>query len=164
MTFIVKRGSFAKSTAGAPVSQTIDSGSGEDIKFIRVWTERQVGVGFADGDVGHSEGWSDGVNEGCVSIGIEDNVGTSDAARRMALKLLSVIDHDQTLAYEGVITSFGTGIDAGKFTVNWTTNNALADEIYYEVFCGSNIKNVAIGTFGSALVAGNQSITGLGFL
>ena len=164
MTFIVRRGSFAKSTAGAPVSQTIDSGSGEEIKFIRVWTERQVGVGFADGDIGHSEGWSDGVNEGCVSIAVEDGVGTSDASRRQTSKLLSCVDHDQTLLYEGSITGFGTGIDAGKFTVQWTTNNALADEIYYEVFCGSNIANVKIGTFASALVAGNQSITGVGFV
>ncbi len=163
MTFIVKRGSFAKSTAGAPVSQTIDTLSGEDIKFLRVWTERQVGVGFLDEDVGHSEGWSDGVTEGCVSIGVEDNVGTADAARRQSDKLLSAVDHDQTLLYEGTITSFGTGIDAGKFTVNWTTNNIAADEIYYEAFCGTAIKNVKIGTFDSALVAGNQSITGIGF-
>jgi len=163
LTFIVKRGSFAKATGGAPVSQTIDTLSGEEIKFLRVWTERQVGTGFADGDIGHSEGWSDGTNEGCFSIGVEDNVGTSDAARRQALKLLSCVDHDQTLAYEGVITSFGSGIDAGKFTVNWTTNNGLADEIYYEAFCGAKIKNVKIGVFDSAVVTGNQSITGVGF-
>jgi len=163
MTFIVKRGTFVKTINGAPVSQTIDTGSGLEIKYLHIWTEQQVGTGFASEDQGHTEGWSNVTNEVSVGGASAHDANPTDTSRRMAELALSCIAPNGSVNFEGTITSFGTAGDAGKFTINWTTNNASADQIYFEAYCGDAILNVDIGVVQAAIVTGNQSFVGIGF-
>jgi len=163
MTFKVQRGTFAKSTSGAPVSQEIDTGSGLEIKYIHFWTEKQVGSGFSSEDMGHAEGWSNVTNEVNVASSAEDNQNGPDSSRRMAATALAGIAPNGALDFEGTVTSFGSGIDAGKFTINWTTNDVNAVAIYYEAYCGDAILNVDIGTIVTPNSTGNEAITGIGF-
>lgn len=164
MSIIVKKGTFVKSTSGAPVAQTIDTGSGQDIKFLKLFAVKETAEGFSGQDVSGSHGFSDGTTEKAVGY-FSDNITNNKSITSSCSgdKILCFVDGTETITAEADVT-FGTGIDAGKFTITWTTNDSDADIIHYEAYTGSSLTDVKVGEFSSDTGTGNQAVTGVGFL
>jgi hypothetical protein len=164
MAVVVNKGTFVKSTGGAPVAQTIDTGSGEDIKFLKLFAVKATATGFAGKDVSGSKGFSDGTTEKSIGWFSEDLLlAKSNTASCSGDKILCFVDGSAIITAEADVT-FGTGIDAGKFTVTWTTNDTDADIIHYEAYTGDSITDVKVGEFSSNTATGNQAVTGVGFI
>lgn len=153
----VKVGSFAKSTAAAPVSQSV-SGLGFTPKAIIFFTAGPTATGFDDARpaVGFTTGASESYS---VSAASETGATTSNSARRMAAKALTLVFWDATTSAECDLTSFG--VDG--FTVTWTTNNARATVINYIAIGGADVTNAKVVTWQSPAASGNKAVTGVGF-
>lgn len=148
-------GSFTKSTGAAPVSQTGASGLAFAPTVVFLWTSgvnttqdawavsSRFAFGFADANEGRSVGFA-----------TEDAAPSSNASRRMANKALSIVEWGESLLAECDLTLTSDG-----FSVNWTTNNAVAYHINYLAL---DVANVEIVDWDHN-TTGNKSVTGAGF-
>ncbi|MFQ5970300.1 MAG: hypothetical protein ACE5J2_07400, partial [Nitrososphaerales archaeon] len=160
LDFKVKKGSFTKSTAAAPASQSITGVGFQPKVVIFFWTRQTVegtlagihsGYGFATG----------AANERAIAIASDDAVGTSNTGRSQSDTSCIIIlsNGTPTVAAEAELTTF----DSDGFTINWTTNEARADIIHYIALGGSELTNALASSFTVTSGAGTQSVTGLGF-
>ena len=157
MALSVKKGSFAKSTGGAPASQPV-TGVGFTPKFLKLWCTLQTAEGFSV-EARFAAGWIES-SSSFKSLGFaREEANPPNTSRRYADKALTLITAGEVLVAECDLTSF----DADGFTLNWTTNDANAYIIHYEAYGGSDLTNVKVGEFVSNTVIGNQGITGVGF-
>jgi hypothetical protein len=137
-------GSFAKTTSAAPVSQPISGlrfqpaavllASFGDITQANPVTVTHMGIGA-----------SDGTTEGSVAVWEPDNLKPSvvdgaEKTTKVFMKGASGCGASATcaIAAEADLTS----LDANGFTLNWTTNDAVATEMLY----------VALGPLGATAV------------
>jgi len=154
-TFTV--GSFTKSTSAAPVTQAVVHGLGVAPKAVILWTngktDTTLGAGFL-----YAFGMTDGTTSASAATASDDNAGTSNVHRRIASKVLTLVNGTGTLLAEADLQS----TDETNFTLNWTTNNATADVIHFIAIGGSRI-SAKVVTWAMALATGNQSVTGVGF-
>jgi hypothetical protein len=162
----VKQGTLIKTTAGAPVSQSVTGIGFKPNAVIFFWT-RQVAEGFSNGDNPNANdnfgvGFATGpANERAVSVTALDASGSSaDGRRRSDNKMIIFLTGggSPALAAEAELTS----LDADGFTINWTTNNARAYIIHY-IALGGDISNAFAGTFNLTNGAGNDSVNTLAF-
>ncbi|MEP6593303.1 MAG: hypothetical protein ABJC51_06400, partial [Acidobacteriota bacterium] len=124
----VKPGSFNKATGGAPQSQSL-TGLGFQPGVV-LFTSMQDITRAAP--VAHSRfgiGASDGTTEGASAITDQNGVATTSVrAVDKTTKAYIVADtNNSTIGAEADLTS----LDSDGFTLNWTTNNAVATEILY---------------------------------
>ncbi|MFN0059433.1 MAG: C25 family cysteine peptidase [Planctomycetota bacterium] len=150
-------GSFTKTTSGAPASQIVSHGLGETPKLVFLWTGHATGSSWAT-NFRLGFGASDGTVERSIASGSQDNVGTTNTSRRIADKVLTIVEWGQVTVAEADLTSW----NSTSFTINWTTNDATASVIHYMVLGGSDVSaDVASWTVSGS--TGNRSITGVGF-
>jgi hypothetical protein len=123
-----KKGSFTKTTSGAPASQAINDVGFQPKAVIFYWTQQtatgaaanvRVGYGFATGSS----------NERAIAAASDDNIADSNTGRRQSQSNCIIILSSGTpaLAAQAELTSF----DSGGFTLNWTTNDSSAYIIHY---------------------------------
>lgn len=153
-------GSFAKSTSAGPVSQAV-TGIGFTPKAILLFSSQTSGA--EDTIAVHYEqaiGFSDGTTEKSIWTGSEDGVVSGTDADRYSNsgKLLTLRDISSgtsgALLAECDLTSF----DSDGFTINWTTNNAVASHIKYVAIGGDDITDVDVGSFISSASPGTQNV------
>jgi hypothetical protein len=140
----IKPGSFVKTTGGAPASQSI------------------TGVGFRPGvvlltsfqditqanPVAHSRfgfGASDGAAQGSTALADENSVNTSDvdSIDKSSKAFVKVNNSTSVINAEADLTS----LDTDGFTLNWTTNDAVATEILYLAFARLDVTEVRLLSF-----------------
>ncbi len=154
---LAAKGTFTKSTGGAPASQAV-TGIGFQPKALILWATAQTSFGVTTG-YQFAYGITDGTDDYAVCATSEDAQGTADCDRRQAIKTLTILDFTQTVLAECDLTSF----DSDGFTLNWTTNNAVAYQIHYFALGGSDLTDVKHDTFTTLTSTGNRAITGTGF-
>ena len=88
------------------------------------------------------------------------NVATSNEYLASETGVCGVIDASGTVFQNATLT----GVGAGTFTINWTSN-AIAAAYYYHYMAigGTDVTNAAVVQWQTATSAGNQSITSVGF-
>lgn len=123
-----KAGSFTKSTGGAPASQSV-TGVGFTPRGLAFASDMDV---VATDNRAHNRwglGFYDGTNEQAGTRVAENNVAVSnvDAISRSDKVFVKV---DNTTATQDAVAD-GTSLDADGFTLNWTTNDAVATQIFY---------------------------------
>ncbi|MEY4744552.1 MAG: hypothetical protein RL272_497 [Candidatus Parcubacteria bacterium] len=155
---LMKSGTFPKATVTG--AQTVTGVGFQPKAVIFFWT-KQATQGFAAGDrvgMGFASG---SANQRVVSVAGDNAVSPTNYGRRRSdtnvIILLS--DGTPTLASQAALTGF----TADGFTLNWTTNDGIADIIHYIALGGDEITNAAAGTFTLATGTGSQAITGVGF-
>jgi hypothetical protein len=156
----VKKGSFTKTTSGAPVNQAITGVGFQPQAIIFFWT-RQTATGLASA-VHAGYGFTTGTtNERGIAIASDDGAGTSNTGRRQSQQRMIILlsSGSPSLAAQAELNS----MDPDGFTVRWTTNDARADIIHYIAIGGPGVTDALAGTFTAVSGAGSQSITGLGF-
>src|SRR5574341_1114652 len=158
--FLIKKGSFTKSTGGAPASQSITGVGFQPEAVIFFWT-RQTSAGTLAG-IHSGYGFATGSsNERAIAIASDDNANTSVTGMRQSqTKCIIILSAGTpTLGAEAELTSF----DSDGFTINWTTNEAEADIIHYIAIGGTELTNSLASSFTATAGAGSQSVTGVGF-
>src|SRR5712692_5617965 len=150
-------GSFTKTTAVAPASQTVNHTLGVAPKAMILWTSGDTGSAFTN-DYHTSFGMTDGTTSKAVATASQNNVTTSSASRRVANKVITIVQWGQTVLAEADVTSMGVT----TFVLNWTTNNNQAYIIHYMLIGGTDIR-AKVNGFTYATATGNQSIAGVGF-
>lgn len=103
-------------------------------------------------------GLSDGTASGSGSSASQNGVATSNVARRMADKVITVVKWDQTLMAEADLQSW----DTTSFTLNWTTNDTSAYIIHYLLVAGSDI-SAQVVRWQMPTAVGTVAVTGVGF-
>ncbi len=158
---IFKKGSFTKSTGGAPVSQTIAHGLGETPKAIILWTNGQTNETFSAGyrfAWGVTDGISGTGTSRCAATSSENGNAVSNTTRIISGKALTIVEWGNVLLAEADLTSW----DATNITINWTTNNSTGYVIHFIAVGGSGVSAKVVGwTMPGA--TGNFSVTGVGF-
>jgi hypothetical protein len=152
-----KYGSFTKSTAAAPASQSI-TGLGFQPKAVIFFWTRQTATGFAarqSSGFGFTTGSS---NERAVSYDEDDAASTSNSGVRKSASRVILMRNGSTVA-QAELTSF----DPDGFTINWTANETRADIIHYLALGGDGLTNTVASSFELTSSGGNQAVTGVGF-
>ena len=150
-------GSFTKSNAVAPTSQTIAHGLGETPKAIILWTDGKTSESFSPSFV-FGFGVTDGTTSRSVGTASQDNVKTSNASRRLAAKALTLVQWGQTLLAEADLSSW----NATSFTLNWTTNNSTAYRIHFIAIGGASV-SAKVVEWTMPTTTGSQTVSGVGF-
>lgn len=150
-------GSFTKTTSAATVSQVVSHSLGQTPRAILLWTNgktnESIGTGFLFG-----LGMSDGTTSKALAASSTDGVGTSLANRRMASKVLTIVDGAGTTLAEADLASWSSS----SFTLSWTTNDSTAYVVHYLLISGPHVSAKVLG-WTMAVATGSQSITGVGF-
>ena len=164
MAFETFKGTFAKSTGGAPASQSI-TGLTFLPKAIIMWSDAETAAGVS-AHLRFSMGFSDGTRDFCVGETSEDFTVFTDSncGRMNSNKVISLYSVTPALLAECDLTSFDDngGGDFG-FTVNWTTNDGVASLIHYFVLGGDDLTNVKCKVFTVITTQEEQAITSVGF-
>ena len=143
----VKAGSFLKTTAAAPVSQSI-TGTGFAPAAVFFHSFQDVTQAAPVTHSRMSYGASDGVTQGSSSFADLDlanptNFQANDKTTKAFMKVNNstpVIDAEADL----------TSLDPDGFTVRWTTNDAVATEILYMGLANLAVTDVRLTSFTAA--------------
>lgn len=150
-------GNFTKSTSGAPATQNVAHGLGETPKAIILWTIAKTSATLG-ADYRFGFGFSDGTNDKSVASSSLDNVNPTSSSRRIANKVITIVDPGGTVSAEADLQS----MDATNFTLSWTTNNATAYRLHFIAIGGRRISSKVFG-WTMRTSTGNQAVTGVGF-
>lgn len=121
-------GNFAKSTGGAPASQAV-TGVGFEPGSVMFASFANVATTSVQTHGAIAMGAADGTNERSTLMVDEDGQSVSDAK--------CIFKNDKVLMLQDTTTGSIdaeadlTSMDADGFTLNWTTNDAVADQILY---------------------------------
>src|SRR5207247_531961 len=121
-------GSFAKTTAAAPASQSVGGvgfqpaavllASFGDVTQANPVINTHMGIGASDGTTEGSVAWWKPDN-----LNVSQVLGAEKTSKVFMKGLLGAV----SIAAEADLTS----LDANGFTLNWTTNDAVATEMLY---------------------------------
>ena len=148
----VKVGSFAKSTASAPVDQAVTGVGFEPTAVGFVQSERTASASAAGG-VHQGFGASNVSGTGAISGASEDGVSVSDTTTNGRTSA-AVINHKG--GGTNLIATLKS-VDTDGFTLNWTANDTEADTIFYFAlrFSTSVMSEVGvIRNYGDLIVGG----------
>lgn len=145
-------GSFNKAIATG--NQNVTHGLGVTPKLIILWSASGIGADAFNFLIG----FYDGVSNYSVNNTEQGAAATSNADKRIAAKIVSMIDNGGTVIWEGLITAW----DSTNFTINWTTNDANAVPINFIAIGGDDIAAKII-QWDYPTSTGNFAITGVGF-
>lgn len=162
MGLSVKQGTIAAKT-GTTGSQAT-TGVGFQPKLVFFFATAQTAAGFADDGSGSFGAATSATEERCIAYSSDDNVSTSDTARRQTQGVITILGAPATptILAEADMTS----LDADGFTLNWSTVHATdAYLIHYLALGGSDISNAKVGAFTLPNAAPPQTVavTGVGF-
>ncbi len=151
-----KVGSFTKSGDAAPATQTVTHNLGVVPKALILWTSGKTtevigasytcAFGMTDGTTSYSASWAS-INGG----------KKSNASRRMAPKLLNIVQWGEVTLAEADLTSW----NETTFTVTWTTNNSSQYIVHY-LLIGGDI-SAKVVTWQMPARTGSRPVTGVGF-
>jgi len=148
-------GSFAKlTTTGA---QTVNHTLGQTPKALILWTAGKTNETQSAGFL-YGFGVSDSTEAYSVGISTRDAVSISTTSRRMAQKVITLVQGGEILVAEADLTSR----TATNFALNWTTNDNQPVVIHYLAIGGPQV-TAKVNMWVSPTATGNQSITGIGF-
>jgi len=148
-------GSFTKPTATG--AQTVNHALGQTPKALILWTVGKTNETLSAGFL-YGFGASDGTETYSVGISTLDNVATSTTSRRMADKIITLVQGGEILVAEADLTSR----TATNFALNWTTNDNQPVVIHYLAIGGPQV-TAKLNRWVSSTATGNRSITGVGF-
>ena len=155
-TFTKNTTSAANCVSGCPTN-VVAHGLGFTPKALILWTTGKINE-TAAASYHFGFGVSDGTTDLSASASSGDNIGTSNASRRMTAKALTVVQYGEVLVAEADLTSW----DEKSFTLTWTTNNTTAGVIHYMVIGGTEVDAKAIAWQTPSGVA-SKAVTGVGF-
>jgi hypothetical protein len=148
-------GSFTKlTTTGA---QTVNHTLGQTPKALVMWTAGKTNETQSAGFL-YGFGVADGAEAYSVGISTRDNVAISATSRRMAQKIITLVQGGETLIAEADLTSR----TATNFALNWTTNDNQPVVVHYLAIGGPQV-TAKLNMWVSPTATGNQAITGVGF-
>ncbi len=153
----VRVGSFAKSTGGAPATQAVAHGLGSVPKAVIFWTDARTDEAFGAGE-NLAYGVTDGVTSGSFATASQNGVSPSVSARRAAPKALTIVSPTQVVLAEADLQSWSPA----SFTLQWTTNNALAYIVHYMAIGGADV-SAKVANWQMSTATGNSPVTGVGF-
>ena len=154
-----KTGSFVKTSGTATVDQVIAHGLGEAPKALILWTNAKSNESFS-AELALSYGFTDGTTSYSVGTASQNGVATSNAARRMGTKLLTIIP--PTSGSGPLVEAAFKSWDATNFTVTWSPNTATSYVIHYIVIGGSGVSAKVIN-WQLPTATGAKVVTGIGF-
>jgi uncharacterized repeat protein (TIGR01451 family) len=152
-----KMGNFTKNTSTG--NQVITHNLGTTPKAIILWTAGNS-TGSPTPHYRYAQGFSDGTTSYSFSTAGQDNVGTSNTARRFAARALSIVQYDgsTTLAEANLASWNNTSL-----TLNWTTNTAGTNYIVHYMIIGGADVSAKVLEWTLPTTTGNRSVTGTGF-
>jgi uncharacterized repeat protein (TIGR01451 family) len=152
-----KMGNFTKNTSTG--NQVITHNLGTTPKAIILWTAGNT-TGSPTPHYRYAQGFSDGTTSYSFSTAGQDNVGTSNTARRFAARALSIVQYDgsTTLAEANLASWNNTSL-----TLNWTTNTAGTNYIVHYMIIGGADVSAKVLEWTLPTTTGNRSVTGTGF-
>lgn len=119
---------FTKSTSGAPASQAVTGVNfNPELLFLASWQRTSSTSAQVHSRIGF--GATDGTNEGAIACQDTDALGTTAADRigKTSKVFVKMDNSSGTVDAEADLTRF----DDDGFTLNWTTNDAVATQICY---------------------------------
>ena len=118
------------------MDQVIAHGLGETPKALILWTDAKSNEAFS-AELALSFGFTDGTTSLSVGTASQNGVATSNSARRMATKLLTIIPPTSTsgVLVEAAFKSW----DATNFTITWSPNTATSYVIHYIAIGGADV-------------------------
>jgi hypothetical protein len=152
-TFKVKKGTFAKSTAAAPVIQNI-TGVGFEPKALILFTTDQSAEGLTD-SYNFAMGFSNGTASRTVAVKSDDNAGTSNTGRAFGKNVLRIIGSGDPIV---VAQANVIGFNSDGFALNWTSNTSTPSIIHYLALGGIDITDVRVSNFRANTTAVNQTV------
>ncbi|HEY7160728.1 MAG TPA: hypothetical protein VH815_05680, partial [Acidobacteriota bacterium] len=152
---IIKTGSFTKATANG--NQVLAHGLGTTPKAVIFWSTGRNNEAFGT-SFHYAFGATDGTTSRCSSAASQDNVGTSNASRRISTTPLTFVEWGENVVAEATFVSW----NATNITLNWTTNNNQAYVIHFVAIGGTDVQAKVIG-WTMPTATGNFSVTGTGF-
>ena len=163
MGLSIEVGNFQGPTTASPTTVTVDTGLGVEIKALILFGTDQTAFGLGDRVGSQTKGYlgfTDGTNEVCGGFMTEgSNSGENWVS---ATKCLVIYDAGGSVLFDADIVSFGTGANAGKFTLSFTTVTASAQiRIHYMALAGTDITNVLVGS--RVMTAATETFSSLGF-
>jgi len=160
-SLLYNKGSFAKTTGAAPVSQSITGVGFKPKAVIFFWT-KQTATGLGN-DIAVGYGFASGPLAQRAIASAELNGPASAASRQSRTRCILIADAAQAPAFraDAQLTSF----DPDGFTLNWTTNAAPAEAsiVHFIALGGGDITSALASDFTPTLGAGSQGVTGVGF-
>jgi hypothetical protein len=148
-------GNFTKITSGT--TQNVAHGLGETPKAIILWTAGKTNANL-DANYRFGFGFSDGTTDKSVANSSLDNSNPTSSSRRIANKVITIIDSGGTVSAEADLQS----MDSTNFTLSWSTNNATAYRLHFIAVGGRRVSAKVLG-WTMRTSTGNQSVTGVGF-
>jgi hypothetical protein len=145
-------GSFNKTTAAAPASQTI-TGVGFTPTFVWFSSFMDTTEAAPVNEGRYGVGASDGTTEGSSTFQDTNNLNNTsvDSIDKTSKVFVKVDNNTQAINAEADLTSF----NSNGFTVNWTTNDNVATEIVYFVLAPLAPTKVTLKSF-KVLQSGSQ--------
>ncbi len=155
----VQVGTITKTTSGAPTTQSVSTDA--DVQSITdqegilmMLSTSETTEASVLSDMQHTFGITDGINESCYWYGGDRNTTSSEYRSSFtSSKCIQLINGiDGTLTAEA---DFG-GFTSGGFDLDWTTNSAVADLIYFMIIKGGQWET---GTDSGATSTGDDVVT-----
>lgn len=164
MSYAVKKGTFAANTSTG--DQTVDTGTGVEMKALLLWGTLQTAESLTTNSYGFI-GWAASSSEQATNgWAIDDATTTTNCGGGYFTDACVVLyaNGDPTQDAKAAFVSFGTGGDAGKFTINWSDAPAAAVIVHYMTLGGTDITNVGVNHYVAKSGApGERDDTGVGF-
>ncbi|MFO1485862.1 MAG: GEVED domain-containing protein [Verrucomicrobiaceae bacterium] len=152
-----KVGNFTKNTSTG--NQVIAHNLGTTPKAIIIWTAGNTS-GSPTAHYHFGQGFSDGTTSYSISTAGQDNVSTTNTARRIAAKVLSLVQYDAaSVVAEANLASW----DSTNFTLNWTTNSSGTGYIVHYMIIGGPAVSAKVQNWTLPTATGNKAVTGTGF-
>jgi hypothetical protein len=150
-------GSFAKTTAAAPVTQVVAHGLGQTPKALILWTAGKTNETLG-GAYFYGFGMTDGTTSRAVATVAWDDVNHANTSRRLAAKVLTMVEWDEVLLAEADLQSW----DAATFTLAWTANDTVAAVVHFVAIGGPGVSAKVVG-WTMPTAPGPRAVTGVGF-
>ena len=155
----IRTGSFVKTSGTGSVDQVVAHGLSGTPKALILWTDAKSNESFS-AELALSFGFTDGTTSLSVGGASQNGVGTSNAARRIGTKLLTIIPPTSTSGplVEAAFKSW----DSTNFTITWNPNTATSYVIHYIAIGGTEV-SAKVLNWQQPNTTGNKAVTGVGF-
>lgn len=161
--YSVVKGTFAANTSTG--DQTVDTGSGIVMKAVLLWGTTQTSEGFTTEASGFFGMATSSSARSAVAWSSDDNVTPTVTGGGYFTDRAVEIFSDGAPTEDAIadFVSFGTGGNAGKFTINWSDAPGSAWIIHYMALGGSDITGATIKSLTAHANDGTDATTGIGF-
>jgi hypothetical protein len=156
MALLSRVGTFAKATATPTAEQAVTVGFRP--KAVVFFLSGAVALDAFEAGLFGCVGFAADGSEASVAAASDDNIGPSDAARRIGITAaITIVNAAQTLLVEA-----DCAMTASGFALTWTGNNAVAYQIGYLALGGSDIANAKVVDY-NPTATGNLAVGTVGF-